>query len=172
MNFDREGNLLQMKREYKLEGLVQTITTIYSINGKEISYTEKTEDNEGEVANKQYKYIWTDDFHYKVIDIENQDTFTDYISLNKAFQFIKNVSKSNKIEHVNTVERTYKDNKITAIKIVTNTVENKKIVGGTSVSNQVVKEYDIMNNPTILHKIEDNKLTMLTIKKYKYYDKN
>lgn len=144
---------------------------IFSGKGKDISYKETVSFDKTKKQEKEYKYVWSDDFTYKIVDINDGNYGqTQTIKLNKEFSIIEDNFKQGDYESLEKRETIVKNNKIEKIKstITTKTDDKAEI----SYHIEIVKKYDKYDNPTIIYiynTLDETQLSDVIFQEYIYY---
>lgn len=140
VTFDEQGNgLVNLRRRTTDKGLVITEELIFHGKGKNITYNERMFIGGKKAEVFDYKYIWSDDLHYKVV--KQSDTGdVQRITLSNNYRLVKVQSKQGEIVQTSIYQDLIKKNRIE--KTITYN-ESKRV---KSVDVMVMKEFDLHNN--------------------------
>ena len=169
--FDEDGNSVEYNSSNKDGKNTIHMKMIFSGKGKDISYKETVSFDKTKKQEKEYKYVWSDDFTYKIVDINDGNYGqTQTIKLNKEFSIIEDNFKQGDYESLEKRETIVKNNKIEKIKstITTKTDDKAEI----SYHIEIVKKYDKYDNPTIIYiynTLDETQLIDIIFQEYIYY---
>ncbi|WP_234109216.1 MULTISPECIES: hypothetical protein [Chryseobacterium] len=171
--YDREGNFLTENNFYNLEPKITEYLTTYSGKGKNRTYVQKSIQGDL-VADGSYKYVWLDDYHFKVVpsDTGNTSGFVIESRLDKDFRIIKSIYKMrDTIRLTDEFEYVIKNNKVqeTIHKRMVDEGDNKRIINQVIVS----QEFDQQGNPTLIYiysRPDKQQLQNVTFMIYEYYE--
>lgn len=177
--FDKEGNVLEVQRVWKPghtgNGAIRktNFTMTFFGKGKDISLESRYILEDGKVEKIGGKYVWSDDYNYRIADSENR-SYSNHITLDKKFRVIKTAFKKNDtIQSSEDLKYTYKDNKLyERINTITENGDNgeKKLTYQIKVS----QKYDKYGNPTVTYEysdLEKQNLKEVHFAEYEYYEK-
>lgn len=169
--FDEDGNSVEYNSSNKDGKNTIHMKMIFSGKGRDISYKETVSFDKTKKQEKEYKYVWSDDFTYKIVDINDGNySQTQTIKLNKEFSIIEDNFKQGDYESLEKRETIVKNNKIEKIKstITTKTDDKAEI----SYHIEIVKKYDKYDNPTIIYiynSLDETQLSDVIFQEYIYY---
>lgn len=177
--FDKEGNVLEIQRVWKPghtgNGPIRktNFTMTFFGKGKEVSFECRYILEDGEVEKYDGKYVWSDDYNYRIADSKKR-SFSNHITLDKKFRVIKTAFKKNDtIQSSEDLKYSYKDNKLyERINTITENGNNgeKKLTYQVKVS----QHYDKYGNPTVTYEYDDlekQNLVEVHFAEYEYYEK-
>jgi len=170
MVFTRSGDLTVYNRMFDLPDYAFKSTALYSGTGKNISYTETSRLNNEQQQKSKFRFIWTDDYHYKIVPADTEDPSLQYISLNKDFTIDKVVFEREDYRSEEQAHYTYNGSKQEKITYTVTTTEN----GQTNVTedHRIIKSTDVYDNPTVIYfyeKAESRIPKSVVFKYYEYY---
>lgn len=170
MTFTKNGDLSVYTRMFNLPEYTFKSTAVYSGTGKNISYTETSRLNKEQQQKSQFRFIWTDGYHYKIVPADTEDPSIQYISLNKDFTIDKVIFERKDYRSEEQAHYTYNGPKQEKITYTVTTTEN----GQTSVTedHRIIKSTDIYDNPTVIYfyeKAESRVPKSVVFKYYEYY---
>ena len=169
--FDEDGNSIEYNFSNKNEKNTIYIKMIFSGKSKDISYKEIVSFDKQKKEEKEYKYVWLNDFTYKIVDINDENySQTQTIKLNKEFSIIEDNFKQGDYESLEKREIIAKNNKIEKIKSTITTKTDDKT--DISYHIEVVKKYDKYDNPTIIYiynTLDEKQLSDVVFQEYIYY---
>lgn len=165
--FDNDGNVVESNIQIRRNNTFQKIKRIFSGNGKNITFKEIIKLNNEIVQRAEYKYVWLDDYNYKIINTDDAEYYPLFITLNKDFKIIKSILKSRDSEFVENIETIYKNKRIEKIK--TSSILNSEDHTTPIFNVEIMKEYDKHNNPTVVYRYENDRIQEVIFNTYNYY---
>lgn len=172
MTFDKIGNAIELKKIFNIDsfGDSKNYRMLFSGKGKNVVIKAVTSFNNKETFEKNFKYVWSDNYNYTIHCIDN-NTNGDSITLDKNHRIIKTIFYTE--DSIKTTEESqtiYKNNRIERIiSKITEENDNEIIV---NYNIQVVKEYDEYENPIVIYVYDDisvQKIEFVSFKIYRYY---
>ncbi|UUC44414.1 hypothetical protein [Flavobacterium cerinum] len=170
MTFDNAGDPISINKLWILGSLGKSeFSDHYTGKGRALSYKETVRLYDGEFKENNYKFIWSDDYNYSILNLK--DSTSSNFTLDKNYRILKCVLKNKDvIDLTEETETIYKNDKILEIKTkATENTDGKTVV---SYRIQVVQEYDNNGNPTVIYTYADigkQKIEHVLYKEYTYY---
>lgn len=170
MTFDSLGNAITINKLWDLGRIGKTeFSDSYSGKGRAISYKGTVLLFDGEYKENNYKYVWSDDYNYTILN--QKDSSRSNVTLDKNYRLLKSVLlNKNGIELIEEIETIYKNDKIQEIKTKMTENSDGKMIESYRI--QVVQEYDNYGNPTVIYAYSDigkQKMEHILYKEYTYY---
>lgn len=168
--YDSLGNLLAENNFYNFNNSITEQVTTYSGTGKSRTFTEKYLSGFENKKERTYKYVWADDYHFKIIPTDPSGLML-VSELDKDLRIIKSTYKNgDTIRIIDEFAYVVKENRLykKTIKRTINEGDNKRIIQNVAVT----QEYDRYGNPTLTYIYDDQgkqKLTSVSFTIYEYY---
>ena len=168
--YDSLGNLLEENSFYNLNSSTTEHITTYSGTGKYRTFTERYLSGFENKKERTYKYVWSDDYHFKIIPADPSGLML-VSELDKDFRIIKTTYKNgDTIRIIDSFAYVIKDNKLyeKTIERTINEGDTKRIILNVAVT----QEFDPYGNPTISYSYDDpdkQKLKDVFLAVYEYY---
>ncbi|RZJ91400.1 MAG: hypothetical protein EOO20_05210 [Chryseobacterium sp.] len=171
--YDSLGNLMEEHSFYQYNNTITESLTRYSGIGKNRTFTQKYLSGIEDTTLKSYKYVWSDDYHFKIVPSKrvSESDFTMEYTLDKDFRIIQSVCKKGAtIQILDEFKYVISSNKVIE-KILKRTIEEgatDRIIHVVTIS----KEYDRYGNPTLTYIYDDpdkQKLGSMSFTIYEYY---
>ncbi len=170
MVFTKSGDLSVYNRMFNMPDYTFKSHAVYTGTGKNISYNETSSLNSNQPQKAHFRFIWTDDYHYKIVSGDKKDPSVQYISLNRDFTIDKVVFEREHYRSEEQAQYTYNGSKPEKITYTVTTTEN----GETKITedHRIIKSTDIYDNPTVIYfyeKAESRVPKSVVFKYYEYY---
>jgi len=170
MKFDTLGDVTTIDKKWDFgESGNSKYLSVFSGKGKNLSFKETSRIGEGEIHETNYKYVWSDDYNYKIIAPEDDEYITD-VTLDENYRLIKSTFKiDNRTQSIEEFDIKIENDKIKEVK--TKVTANNGGKQEVTEQIQVVQEYDHHGNPTVLYVYNDlnEQIKHVLYKRYKYY---
>lgn len=168
MTFSKNGDLSVYTRMFNLPDYAFKSTAVYSGTGKNITFSETSLLNKEKPKKLSYCFVWTDDYHYKIVSKDSADPSIQYISLNKDFSIDKVVFEHEHYRSEEQAHYTYNDAKLEKISYRVTTTEN----GQTNITedHRIIKSTDVYLNPTVIYFYEKEESRVPKSVVFKYYE--
>src|SRR6218665_3214159 len=177
--FDREGNMLEMHRVWRPNRAENSrirksdLTMTFFGKGRDISLEISYVLEDGQVEKYAGKYVWSDDYNYTVVNLDNDNTaYANHTTLGKDLRVIKTAFKErDTIQSGEELTYHYKNNTVQEI-INTITEYGNNVEKKLTYQVRSPQKYDAYGNPTLTYEysdLEKQHLTEVYFTVYQYY---